>query len=146
MSVKEPDWTDELENDVTRTLYRVLARYASGDADLAEEAFEKMVRLDRRRGEIGPSFAGTQFDETVREYYHAFGTVTFDPIAVRGDRCALLRLHAALDDAKYELLAIYQSDQGGHITRSVIFDHDNLGGALDELDASYNALMTMTPE
>ncbi len=134
-----PERALDLENNVTRLLRAILANFASGEAEPAG-AVENMVRVDRRRGEIGPSFSGIPFDETVREYYQAFGIVTIEPVAVRGERLALVRLNASADNMTFQLLSIYESDEAGRIRSSVIFDHDNLASALEELDASCSRL------
>ncbi len=122
------------ENDLTRALRDVLARCASGEPDYFVEVAANMVRVDRRRSADGISYSGEEFDEAVGEYYHAFGFVHAEPIAVRGQRLALVRLIASVDQHEFNLLCVYEAGADGRLVRCAMFDNHDLKSAHQELD------------
>jgi hypothetical protein len=130
------------ENNVTHILRETLARCAAGEPDFFIKAASEMERIDRRRAVPGVSYGGVEFDEAVAEYYHAFGFVSAEPLAVRGDHLALVRLKAAVDSHEAQLLSVYECTPDGRLVRSVLFNNDDVALALEELESSHAASMT----
>jgi hypothetical protein len=105
------------------------------------KAASEMVRIDRRRVIPGVSYGGVEFDEAVAEYYHAFGLVNAEPLAVRGNHLALVRLTAVVDNHQAQLLSVYECSADGRLRRSVLFNNDDVALALEELESSHAASM-----
>jgi hypothetical protein len=141
LEVNPVDRATAIENDVTHTLRVALARCAAGEPDYFVKAASKMVRIDRRRIIPGVSYGGVEFDEAVAEYYHAFGLVRAEPLAVRGNHLALVRLTAAVDSHEARLLSVYECSPDGRLVRSVLFNNDDVALALQELDTAHAASM-----
>ena len=61
-----------------------------------------------------------------------------EPIAVRGDRLALIRLHCGEPDGfPMRLLVVYELDAHGRIVREADFDDEQMDEARAELDERY---------
>ncbi len=63
--------------------------------------------------------------------------VTRTPIATRGERLALIRIRSSMYDT--EALNVIEIDADNRIAASVVFDPDDIGAALEELDTRYLA-------
>ena len=71
--------------------------------------------------------------------FEAFDTFTTEPIAIRGDRVALIRIHLARDGFTTTMLGVYEADERGLLTRGSSFDEDDFDLALDDLEERFIA-------
>ena len=58
-------------------------------------------------------------------------------VAVRGERCALIRCRVAYGNTATEFLNAFRNGTNGEVEKSVVFDLDDLEAAIDELDRLY---------
>ena len=63
-----------------------------------------------------------------------FETFTTEPIAIRGDRVALIRVRLARDGFDTTMLGVYETDERGLLSRGTSFDEEDLDLAFEELD------------
>ena len=100
---------------------------------------DDVVRFDRRRTVSAPTLADSEsFGVNAAGIYEVFGVVRPEPVAVRGERLALVRLHCGEAPAfTMQLLVVYELDDAGRIVREVDFDEDDLAAGVAELDARF---------
>ena len=145
------EWTSEsltpslsgIDNAVTRSVRAALALSRDGAIDSAGEKYtaHDIERIDRRRGVSAPYVRGRDaFNDSVHAIFEVFGSITAEPVAVRGERLALMRVRFAKEDGFEQLmLTLYEADDAGKQARLVTFDEDDLVSALDELEDRYCA-------
>ena len=109
---------------------------------MAASYTDEIVNDDRRTGvSSGVTVGREQILELVRGLVDVgFTTVTTVPIAIRGEGLALLRRtwHQA-DGFDLPLLAVGEVDADGRTTANVMFDAEDLEGAMHELERRYLA-------
>ena len=98
-------------------------------------------RDDRRRLVASPVTVDADgWAAEVGAIFSVFDRIEAEPVAVRGERLALLRLRCVQDpDFQSSWLAIYEYDDEDRLVLEVDFDDDDLDAALDELDERYFA-------
>ena len=129
-------------NTVTRLLAQLLDLMNRGDNAAAfalDAVATDVVRFDRRHTVAAPTVLdGAGFIENAIAIYEVFGVVRPEPIAVRGDRLALIRLHCGEPDGfPMRLLVVYELDAHGRIVREADFDDEQMDEARAELDERY---------
>ena len=132
-----------LSNRATRAQDAYNAAFAARDWDaMAASYTSEIVNDDRRTGvSSGVTVGHEQILELVRGLVEVgFTTVTTVPIAVRGERLALLRRtwHQA-DGFDLPLLAVGEVDADGRTTANVMFDAEDMAAAVAELERRYLA-------
>ena len=130
-----------LSNRATRAQDAYNAAFAARDWDaMAASYTDEIVNDDRRTGvSSGVTVGREQILELVRGLVEVgFTTVTTVPIAIRGEGLALLRRtwHQA-DGFDLPLLAVGEVDADGRTTANVMFDVEDMSGALAELERRY---------
>ena len=128
-----------VENPVTRLVGRTLDLLNRGDLETLvamDVVAEDVMRFDRRITVSAPTVDDSEdFSVNVAGIYEVFGVVRPEPIAVRGDRLALIRLHCGEPPAfTMQLLSVYELDGASRIVRESDFDEDQLDAVFDELD------------
>ncbi|MEX1009019.1 MAG: nuclear transport factor 2 family protein, partial [Acidimicrobiia bacterium] len=111
---------------------------AAGYALMADD----VVGTFRRRAVSSPPTSGREeFERVIRSMRETFPRATYEPVAVRGDRLALVRINM-LTDAGFEVphLGLYEIDEAELISRVVTFDDSDLVGALEELEQRHREL------
>jgi hypothetical protein len=131
------------ENACLRTVERVNALWDGADWQRLAELFRTDSSfVDRRRG-MSTSLTGR--DQLVEEMRLSsdLGPVEHRNtcVATRGERLALVRrvFSSLAPEIEVELLMVYEIDQDGLMHRQLVFDPDDLNGALTELDERYIA-------
>ncbi len=130
------------ENATTKLIARTLDLMNRGDWDTLATmnvAADGVVRFDRRRTVSAPTLNDSEsFGANAAGIYEVFGVVRSEPVAVRGERLALIRLHCGeAPTFTMQMLVVYELDDDGRIVREVDFDGDDLVAALGELDERY---------
>ena len=136
-------------NAVTRLLAQLLDLMNRGDNAAAfalDAVATDVVRFDRRHTVAAPTVVdGAGFIENAIAIYEVFGVVRPEPIAVRGDRLALIRLHCGERDGfPMRLLVVYELDVDGRICWEADYDDEQLDEALDELNDRYHGTVDPT--
>jgi class 3 adenylate cyclase/tetratricopeptide (TPR) repeat protein len=129
-----------LQNRATRQYEESLEVLTGRLDDLAALATDDYEFEDRRPG-LGAKLRGrAAFVETL-SLAAKLGVRRIDaaPVAVRGDRLALVRGTFAGDDFEADILALNQVDEQGRTSLGMLFDPGDLPAALAELDARYVA-------
>ena len=119
-----------LDNAVMRAIT------VGGMADAAVVA-DDLVVDDRRSGVSLPELHGAEeLVEASRAQEELFGPTVIEPVAVRGDRLALVRTRS-VSESGFELVAygIFETNVAGQLCAMVFFDETDLTTALEELDA-----------
>jgi DNA-binding SARP family transcriptional activator/ketosteroid isomerase-like protein len=125
------------ENDATRAVTRVHHAYNTHDWNVLQTIHSSEWRQDDRRSVVAVPLDHEQAMAGVRWIFdgHAVfeGRVT---LATRGDRLAAYRVTLRVPDppATFPVLVIAAVDDRGQLLHSTLFDVDDLGGALAELD------------
>lgn len=132
----------DVTNSTIRTTEEFWSRCLPGEHEAAIEMMDREFVHDDRRGMLANTIFGREQamanNRTVVEL--GFESVTFEPVAVRGDLLALTR--AIFRTAGGDGLAGLQllgTNGDGLRTFCVSFDVDDLGRAMDELDARHRA-------
>lgn len=128
-----------VENNATRVAQQVRDVVASGDRGAWDDLVAADVqRVDRRSGARFPDVVGRNeywrsFTEAVRL---GLGSFRIEPLAVRGDDLAVVD-SLAVTESGLEVAAIQlvSLDSHGRFGRAVLFDHDDLNSAIEELGA-----------
>ena len=133
-----------IENAATWLIAHTLDLMNRGDwaaLEAMDVAAPDVVRFDRRRTVSAPTIEDSEsFGTNAAGIYEVFGVVRPEPIAVRGDRLALIRLHCGDPPAfTMQMLVVYELDAAGRIGRESDFDEDQLDDALAELDERWTA-------
>jgi hypothetical protein len=133
-----------LDNPVVRLVRTTLDLMERGDWDAVSRldgTAESIERIDRRRGmSAAPLHGPEEFGLNAFAFFDVFETITGEPVAIRGERLALIRLHCGQPDGlQLRLLALYECDEQGRMVFEADHDDDELAAALAELDARYVA-------
>lgn len=117
-----------------------VAQWESGNLDFGDTIAEDFVRYDTRRSIATPTLHGrAAFIENVRAIYGVFDTILLDPIAIRGDRVAILRVTLGHEGFTATMLGVYETDDRGLLVRGTSFDEEDLDLALAELEERFMA-------
>jgi hypothetical protein len=97
------------------------------------------VQQDRRRLVAVPDTDREEWIESIQAYWElGKGAPSFtvaEVVAIRGELAVLYRARVAyIDGSATELLIVLEIDADAHMRRAVMFDVDDLAGALAELD------------
>ena len=123
---------------MTDLIDRYAARCVVGEFGGEGFGAADFVRFDRRRGVSTPTLNGlAEFEANMRAIFEVFDTFTTEPVAIRGNRVALIRLHLARDGFATTMLGVYEADERGLLTRGTSFDEDDFDLALDELEERF---------
>jgi len=101
--------------------------------------------MDDRRAVVGVTASGEGFLTNLRFMYAIPSSrFEFELLATRGERIALCRTPFAGEadgggTFEWPMLTLFEFDDGGRITRFVVFDWDAVDAAFAELDARYAA-------
>lgn len=135
-----------LENAASRATDRFLERFAARDWDAMGKAVTDDIRFDDRRQVINADLqiGRDSFVENFRIAADLGATQAPTAIAIRGERVVLVRARFSLgggapEEFGLDLLHVIEVDSGDRIAATVTFDHDDLGAAIDELEARYLA-------
>ena len=145
------DELDQATTPLSNTASRVVERYglsfvARDWAAMAETLADGVVYDDRRRVVNAGVRHGRDVhmadDRAAAEIGAEY--VTFDVIAIRGERLALscvriINRNTSPGEVAAQILGIAEIDVTNQIAAIVIFDEDDIDGALQELDARYLA-------
>jgi class 3 adenylate cyclase len=139
--------TPHVDNAVVRKLATGAWRQAfdptyDSQAELEAQNAADVVVDDRRRGvSIGVLHGHDEMDENIRAQDGLFGPTTFEPVAVRGDRLALVRTRAVAPSG-FELvsLGVVEIDDDGRFCSWTFFDESDLVAALEELEQRHREL------
>jgi hypothetical protein len=134
-----PPYLASLNNAATLGIYESTAAIERGEYDALTTATENFHYEDHRKG-LGTDFEGP---DSLNELWQSATGATFEvePIAVRGDRLALLRvtLHALESGYVGTGLVINEVNPDGLSIATIMFDLDDLDAAVIELDRRYSA-------
>ena len=133
-----------VDNPVVRLVTKLLELLDRGDWTAAGEldaVADTIERFDRRHGVSAPWLRGAEaFGLNAAAFFDVFESVTCEPVAVRGESLALIRLHCGQADGfQLLLLCLYECDGNGRLVYEADYDDDDLAAALDELDERYIA-------
>ncbi|OBG13160.1 regulator [Mycolicibacterium celeriflavum] len=135
----------QLENAATRVLARAMAAFNRRDLDTylavvaADGRYEDRRKGLRDEGTIKPDFARTLFFEAATSWQ-----AEVEPVAIREPRLALCRVvfrdHSEVErPIAVETLVLAEVTDDGLMTRFVVFDPDDINGAMTELTARWVA-------
>ena len=130
-------------NAVTRVLRAGWGLSNTGDLDGAEAYLSPEVELlDQRTGVSMPTLTGVnRVREILDATYEVFDTITFDVLAVRGDRVALIRMSCTTTDGfVVTSLNVVEADDDHLMSRMMTFDESDLAAAVEELDARWRVI------
>ena len=136
-----------LENAASQATERILAHFAAADWDVAAEIFADEFVQDDRRRVLGAGVRRGR-DAQIADMRAIAGVwstnVAATPIATRGERLFLTRLHLSdrgegPEAFVTELLGIAETNADGRIVAYLSFDPDDIDAAFEELDARYLA-------
>ena len=130
------------ENVATRWMGRYQAEKNAGDTARLSALHAPGFAMDDRRGHVQLELNREQallLPDGAYEWRY-----TWEPVATRGDRLALVRaLNAFRTDlvgpSEIEWLSIVEVNEAGQRTLGILFDPDDLDTAYAELDARYHA-------
>ena len=127
--------TAELANAATRLITATLTRWDAGNFDVDEYISADVVEFDRRRTVSRPTLHGrAAFLENAKALYGVFTSVAVEPVAIRGDRAALIRVVLSNDGFTSSMLGVYETDEHGVLTRGTSFDEEDFDAAIEELE------------
>jgi hypothetical protein len=135
-----------LENAATRTWGKLVETHDRRDMDgwLALTAADGRVE-DRRKG-LRHLAVGMKRQKAMRAFLDVPGSwrLVVDPIAIRGTRLSLTRIHCHDTEepdqpVTIEILGVVEVDEDGLVRDAVSFDPDDVDAAFEELDARYLA-------
>ncbi|MEB3020790.1 BTAD domain-containing putative transcriptional regulator [Mycolicibacter sp. MYC098] len=133
------------ENTAALVIERFYPQFAARDWDaIAQAAADNYVLDDRRRMvNVGVRYgrdAGIKELQATAEV--GFGMILLGTVATRGERLVLTRVRASGNDpgsVQNEALNIVEIDSDEKVVAAVVFDVDDIGAAIAELDARYLA-------
>ncbi len=126
-----------LDNAATRTLAAHGEHLAQGYDDPLYYA-EDVVHEDRRVGFGGWRFEGREeLMEHNRVSMVGVRRVAFEPVAIRGDRHALIRQLFTSKDFEIEALVLCELDENGRMKYTALFDTNDVDVASRELDERF---------
>lgn len=135
----------ELDNACVRVGERVMAAVDRGAWDEFEQLFAPDGSVESRRKIVGFKSTDLPTDwlhQNRRALETAGVRLTYEVIAVRGERLALVRLKVGTEDVspgapQDEFLQLYAIDDRGRVALQVWFDLEDIDAALAELDATH---------
>ncbi len=136
-----------LDNAASQVGERYILHFAAGDWDAITETLADDFSSEDRRRVVGSGVRHGRNAEIVDMRAIAdlgLTTVTSTVIATRGGRLALTRArfsdrHHGPEALLTEVLSIVEINADERIVATVVFDHDDIDAAFDELDARYLA-------
>jgi class 3 adenylate cyclase/ketosteroid isomerase-like protein/tetratricopeptide (TPR) repeat protein len=114
----------------------------SGSGDLAADALTaaEIAMVDRRRGVSLPMIEGRDaFNEAMGVTAEVFPEIDVRPLAVRGERLALINVIRSSDGFELSTLVLVECSAEGRIHRVAIFEESDLVAALAVLDRRHRA-------
>jgi len=136
-----------LENAASQLTERYWKHFAERDWDAMAGLLAKGISTDDRRTVVGAGIRRGR-DAEIAEVKTTAGlgtkSVTAIPIAVRGQRLALMRIHFAGRDQRpeafrSEILAIVELDADNLMAARLVFDAHDIEAAFEELEVRYVA-------
>ncbi|WP_374025479.1 BTAD domain-containing putative transcriptional regulator [Mycobacterium sp. HNNTM2301] len=137
----------QLENAASQTHKRLETLFAARDWDAMSDVLADDIRNDDRRRTVNsgirPGRKAT-LEEMLATVEIGVKAMTSDVIAVRGDRLALCRTQTWGRDKGPEafhtdVFDVFELNSDGKVSARVVFDLDDFGAAMAELDARYLA-------
>ena len=133
--------TPAIDNLALRRFVRGHWLAERGDFDDQGTLAEDVVYIDRRLLAETVITGRDAFVENLKVLFELFEHRTIEPLAVRGDRAALLRYDVAtVDGFEQRGYGVLDCDEVGRLTRYSSFDESDLVAALEELDVGYSAV------
>ena len=132
----------QLENDATRHIARIHDAFKAHDWDAVAAGYADDYTTDDRRSVVAMPLDHEQSMASVRWIFDGDCVYeTREIVATRGQDLAVTRstLRVFEPEAIVTTLSVTQLNDEGRFTRSIIFDPDDVEGALVELDALYRA-------
>ncbi|HYZ68086.1 MAG TPA: BTAD domain-containing putative transcriptional regulator [Mycobacterium sp.] len=135
-----------LENAATRVFGRFPAYFSTRDWDAIADVVAQDFFIDDRRRTVNAGIrdgrnAGIEDLQAAADV--GLTDMTFEPIAIRGERLALTRLRMWLrderPDAFGDVLQMIEIDADEKLAAIIVFDLDDIDAAFEELDAHYLA-------
>ena len=135
--------TPALDNDVVRFLARGtwLHRFEPTHDPFSGLA-DDLIVSDHRSGVTLPDLHGAaELVEASRAQEDLFGPIEIEPVAVRGDRIALVYTRAVAESG-FETggYGIFEMNDAGQQNAMTFFDDDDLAGALEEMERRHEEL------
>ncbi len=133
----------KLSNLAVRRIREYEPAFAARDWDAIANFFAVDVVNDDRRSSVSSGTGSGR--ETIVELIRGlvdvgFTTHTHTAVAIRGERLALVRRRiGSANEFALELLAVIEFDDAGRLKRNILFDKDDIAGALQELEDRYCA-------
>jgi ketosteroid isomerase-like protein len=133
--------SERLENAVTRVAVRYSQAFAASDWDAMEQMQAVDSVWDDRRPGLRSVIRGRAERRKNIEAIAGVGAqrLVYAPVAVRGERIALLRAEATSGDFRSESLMVAEVDDKERIAATVLFALDDADAAFTELDERYAA-------
>jgi hypothetical protein len=137
------DTVRPIDNECARVVARQIRHLSADELEAGVALYgERLVQEDRRQGLRSPKreMVGVQsMLEFVRSYRDVgYTRAEHRPIATRGERLALVHIVRSGDAAfEAEHITLYELDDESLIGSIVIFDLEDLDGAVAELDERY---------
>lgn len=135
-----------LENAASRAGEVFLAHFKADDWDAISDSFAETYFLDDRRRIVnsGVRHGRAHAIEDVRAVVDVglWAKLSLSTVAMRGERLALLHLHAAGPDpgaSQSDLLQVVEVDDEERFSAVVVFDVNDIDAAFDELERRYLA-------
>lgn len=135
-----------LENAASRAGEKFLAHFEADDWDAISDSFAETYLLDDRRRIVnsGVRHGRVHAIEDVRAVVDVglWAKLSLSTVAMRGERLALLHLHAAGPDpgaSQSDLLQVVEVDDEERFSAVVVFDVNDIDAAFDELERRYLA-------
>ncbi len=127
------------ENDVTRSTARVHAAHKAHDWDALIACYADDWTQDDRRSVVAGPLDHEQSLAGIRMIFDGRGWIESETVASRGRSLAVARstLRIPAHDATASVLGVTRTDDAGRQKLTVLFDADDLDGAMAELERLY---------
>lgn len=127
--------THRLQNAATLIGNRRVALLLAGDLDgLDELTAPDFVQDDRRTMMRNVATAADAIHPVAGLFAEAKSEIDAETLATRGERLALVRVRFEIDGFEIDFLAVEALDEHHRQARTILFDVDALGPALDQLN------------
>ncbi|MGZ6907450.1 MAG: nuclear transport factor 2 family protein [Acidimicrobiia bacterium] len=135
--------TPYVDNDAVRTVTRAywLRRFVGTEA--AGHLVSRQITGEDRRPTVSmPEFHGRAGFANAMDATDAVFSDGADihPLAVRGERLALVRDRLRHGDDELEVLNLWETDEHGRLAHATLFDPDHLADAIDRLEDRHREL------
>jgi ketosteroid isomerase-like protein len=128
------------DNAAARTMVRWYGLSRAGDAAADALTSDDIAMVDRRRGVSLPMIEGRDaFNEAMAATDAVFAGMDVRPLAVRGERLALINVLRSNDGFELSTLVLVEAATDGRVHRVVIFEESDLVAALTVLDRRHVA-------